>query len=144
MKHIFKIWAKFLVPTIVFYPKILCWWGLGNPCFASFPTFGFFSDTYNALVYKPYVYSERWTIFNNLAFDLSYRFNVLDFVIIMITVFASTFAYLYFINKYMSRFQYSKKKQLLLFGGIWLIFMIIFSIPYYILGQFVPTAGWID
>jgi len=144
MKHIFKTWVKFLVPTIVFYPKVLCFWSITKMCFPSFPTFGFLGDIYNELVYRPYPYSEKWTIFNSLGFDLGTRFNVLDPIIIVIISLASTFTYLYFINKYMSRFQYSKLKRSLLFIGIWLIFMIIFSIPYYILGQFVPTAGWID
>ena len=144
MKRLFKTWLKFLIPTIIFYPKILCWWGPGKLCFPSFPTLGFLGDIYDELVYRPYPYSEKWTIFNSLGFDLGYRFNVFDPIIIVIIALASTFTYLYFINKYMSKFQYSKKKQFLLFGGIWLIFMIIFSIPYYILGQVGPTAGWID
>ena len=136
----FKTWLMFLIPTIVFYTKIYCWAGMG--CFPSFPTLGFLGDIYDELVYRPYAYSEKWTIFNSLGFDLGTRFNVLDPIIIVIISLASTFTYLYFINKYMSRFQYSKSKRSLLFTGIWLAFMIIFSIiPYYVLGQIAPGNG---
>jgi len=135
-------WLKFLIPTIIFYTKIFCWSMTGIQCFPLFPTLGFLDDIYNELVYRPYPYSEKWTIFNSLGFDLGTRFNVLDPIIIVIISLTSTFTYLYFINKHMSGFQYSKLKRSLLFICIWLIFMIIFSIiPYYVLGQIAPGNG---
>lgn len=128
MKRKLLIWLKFLIPTIVFYFAVV---------------FNFFDNLYDALynlVYRPWEYSEKWTVFSRIAFDLGYDFYELDLINIVVSTTVSTFTYLYFINKYKSKFQNSKLKQLLLFTGIWLIFMII-SI---ILARFFHRRGIID
>jgi len=119
-QEFFKTLVFIFLLTTTFYPRPLCSWvHSGISCFLLPPILGTLSV-------------------------LFYRFDFL--FVFFISIFTS-FTFLYLKSKKIFPLENIKNKKLrkiVLFLFIWIIYMIIFSIPYYLYGRFFHPTGGIE